>query len=134
MNKIQTFEELFDSLDTQSVFDILLDLGSQGNFPKDLQVGRNFVNGCQSQVWIVGFEDESGKLKFHGTSDSYMVRGVVYLVCDICSDMSLDELQQLNWQTLEPIGKYFTAQRKRGMQSMINKIKSITKDYTSQTQ
>lgn len=130
MDKLKHYEELFDALDPQSIYDFLLEIGSQGDFPAELMNSNNFVDGCQSHVWIIGFEEQPGHLKFHGTSDSFMVRGAVYLMCDICSDMTLDELAEVNWKTIEPVGKYFSAQRKRGMQAMLNRIRSIAKHYT----
>lgn len=132
MNKLQQYIELFDALDAESIYDFLLEIGSQGDFPEELMNSANFVDGCQSHVWIVGFEEKPGQLGFYGTSDSYMVRGTVYLVCDICSEMTSEELQSLNWKSIEPVGKYFSAQRKRGMQSMINKIRAITRSFNTQ--
>lgn len=122
--KIDNLVEIFKNLDNNDIYEFLMDVGSQGSFPLELQTQKNFVNGCQSQVWLVGFpEDDS--IKFYGTSDSFIVRGIVYIVCDIVSELSPKQLDDLNYQFFEPFGKFFTHQRRRGIQAMINKIKQI---------
>lgn len=112
-------------MDRQMVYDFLLEIGSQGQFPSELQTKENFVNGCQSQVWLFGYIDDDDKIKFLGHSDSFMVRGVIYLLIDIVSDM--DDPTQVTWQDVEPLAKYFSMQRRRGMQAIINRIRSTVR-------
>lgn len=124
MDKLKHFIEIFETLDQESIYEMLMDLGSQCDFPEELKNSSNFVNGCQSQVWVVGFAEDN-QIKFIGTSDSFMVRGVVYLICDICSDLTAEQLEQVSWQMFEPLGQQLTHQRRRGMQAIINQIRAI---------
>lgn len=124
MNTLNNFIELFDALEQEAIYDYLMEAGSQGDFPEHLKTNENFVNGCQSQVWIFGYRDQ-GKLRFVGTSDSFMVRGIVYLICHICNELNERELDDVNWQMFSPLGKHFSTQRRKGMQSIINKIRAI---------
>lgn len=126
MDKVNHYVELFDQLDQNMVYDFLLELGSQGQFPTELMTNSNFVNGCQSQVWIYPYiEEDNNKIKFLGHSDSFMVRGVIYLIIDIVSDM--EDPTQVTWRDIEPLAKYFSMQRRRGMQAIINKIRSVVR-------
>jgi cysteine desulfuration protein SufE len=127
---LKEYSELFDSMPMRDVYDYLMQIGESGGYPIELQTSENFVNGCQSQVWIYGFINDSGKLQFIGDSDSFMVRGTVYLITAIANEMDIEQMQNISWQDIEPLARKFTAQRKRGMQSMLNKIRSVAKSYS----
>jgi cysteine desulfuration protein SufE len=120
MSKVDFYKETFENLGTD-IYDFLLELGQEAEpFPDELRTLDHFVNGCQSQVWIVGFEN-SGKLSFIGDSDSFMVRGIIFVVCDIVNDM--DDPTQVDWEMFKPLTKYFTTQRQRGIQAIINRVR-----------
>ncbi len=120
MNKVNFYIETFESLGSD-IYDFLLELGQEAEpFPNELRTSANFVNGCQSQVWIVGYQDQ-GKIKFVGDSDSFMVKGIIYVVSDIVNDM--EDPTQVDWQMFKPLTKYFTTQRQRGIQAIINRIR-----------
>ena len=123
-DKLNSLVDTFKNLDTNDLYEFLMELGSQGSFPPELMKPRHFVDGCQSQVWVVGFEEDRG-IKYFGTSDSFIVRGIVYIVCDVVSELSPEEISKLNYEYFEPFGRFFTHQRRRGMQAIINKIKQI---------
>jgi len=125
MDKVENYIEIFDNMDRSMVYDFLLEIGSQGEFPIELQTSQFFVNGCQSQVWIFPYIDEDDKMRFLGHSDSFMVRGIVYLLIDIVSDM--EDPTQVTWKDIEPLAKYFSMQRRRGMQAIINRIRSTVR-------
>jgi cysteine desulfuration protein SufE len=108
----------------RDVHDFILDIGSQGGVPSQLKNKNTFVNGCQSQVWIVPMPKD-GTVKYTGDSDSFMVRGIINLVCDIVNHATKEELDQLSYNDLEPIAKYFSASRRRGLQAIINRIRLI---------
>lgn len=120
MSKIDFYKETFEDLGSD-LYDFLLELGQEAEpFPIELKTSDTFVNGCQSQVWLAGYMQDN-KLNFVGDSDSFMVRGIVLVVCDIVNHM--DDPTSVNWEIFKPIAKYFTTQRQRGMQAIINKIR-----------
>ena len=41
------------------------------------------------------------------------------------AELSPEEINKINYEYFEPFGKFFTHQRRRGMQAIINKIKQI---------
>jgi sulfur transfer protein SufE len=56
-----------------------------------------------------------------------MVRGVGHIICDCMSGMTTDEIAEVTFFDFKELSGYFSTQRKQGMQSIINKIKSISK-------
>jgi len=120
MSKVDFYKETFENLGSD-LYDFLLELGQEAEpFPAELRTSDTFVNGCQSQVWLAGYMHK-GNLNFVGDSDSFMVRGIVWVVCDIVNHM--DDPTSVSWETFKPIAQYFTSQRQRGMQAIINKIR-----------
>lgn len=125
MDRVNHYYNFFESLSSmRDVHDFILDIGSQGGVPSQLKNKNTFVNGCQSQVWIVPMPKD-GTVKYTGDSDSFMVRGIINLVCDIVNHATKEELDQLSYNDLEPIAKYFSASRRRGLQAIINRIRLI---------
>lgn len=75
--------EDFDFLDDwEERYAYIIDLGKQlPAFPDDERLEKNFVHGCQSQVWLIHhYDDESGKLFLLIDSDAMIVRGLAAII------------------------------------------------------
>lgn len=125
MSILEQYIELFEDLDPSEIYDVMLDVGSQVNVAVE-HTSENFVHGCQSQVWIQGVDTPTG-WQFYLDSDSFMVKGLGSIVCKCISDHTTDEIQQMGFYDFRDMAKFFSQQRKQGMQAIINKCKQISR-------
>ena len=125
-SKIQQHIDIIDQLESDEVYDYVLELGQAdvGIFTERLD--EHFVHGCQSPVWVTGVDEPTG-WEFAIDSDSFMVRGVGHIICDCLSGMTTEEIAEVTFYDFKDLSAYFSTQRRQGMQSIINKIKSISK-------
>ncbi len=79
--KIQAFKEDLDFFEDElQKYEFIIDLGKKLKpFDEKLQIDKNLVQGCTSQVWLV-CEKKENKLYFYGTSDAIIVKGLVYRI------------------------------------------------------
>ena len=125
-SKLQRYINIIEELESDEVYDYVLELGQElmGTFTDRLD--EHFVHGCQSPVWVTGVDEPTG-WEFAIDSDSFMVRGVGHIIFECLSGMTTDEIAEVTFYDFKELSVYFSTQRKQGMQSIINKIKSISK-------
>jgi cysteine desulfuration protein SufE len=63
--------------------------------PAVLKIDNNKVKGCMSQVWIHAITDD-GRIKFHGDSDTSVIKGILALLISLCDDLSVQQIQNLD--------------------------------------
>jgi len=128
MDKVENYIEIFDNMDRSMVYDFLLEIGSQGEFPIELQTSQFFVNGCQSQVWLVPEEREE-KLHFISDSDALIAKGLVTLIASIYSDESAQDIASSEIDLMEEfeLGVILSPARRNGAFSMLKTIKEFAK-------
>ena len=130
-NKVQEYKENLDFFDDElQKYEYLIDLGKKLSKLKDEEkIASNIVHGCTSQVWLI-CENENGKMKFHGTSDAMIVKGLVYLILDIFSNQTVQTLIETNMDILYELdlSEVITPNRQSGVMGMIKKIKQYAKD------
>jgi len=126
VNSLQQFVDTFEALfDPNAIYEYVLDYGSDTNETIE-RIQDNFVYGCQSEVWVDGIEEALG-WKFELVSDAYIVNGIGNIMCDCMKGLSTPEIEALQWEDFAPLGRYFSQQRKQGMQAILNKCKKITR-------
>lgn len=114
--------------DWEERYAFIIDLGRQlPAFPDDERIEKNYVHGCQSQVWLIHHYDEaSGKLYLLMDSDAMIVRGLAAIVLVALNGKSprdllatdIDELfEQLD------LFKHMSPTRGNGLRSMVGKIR-----------
>ena len=125
-NSLQQFVDTFEALgDPNAIYEYVLDFGSDTN--DDIErIQDNFVYGCQSEVWIDGREDALG-WSFQLISDAYIVNGIGNIICDCMKGLSTPEVDTLKWEDFAPLGRYFNQQKKKGIQTILNQCKRITR-------
>ena len=65
------------------------------------------------------------KLFFYGTSDAIIVKGLVYIILDIFSNSTIDELKEVDMDIIKELNlsEVITPNRQSGVIGMIKKIK-----------
>lgn len=112
----------------------IIELGKlHATLPASEQTGANEVHGCQSRVWIASHPDpnDPGKLVFDGTSDSFIVRGLVALAVILFSGRSRAEIAGLDAESIFVrlgLQAYLSSKRSNGLRSVIARIKNDARE------
>ena len=127
---LETIVSDFDLLDEwEDRYRYIIDLGKDLDaLPESAQSDANKVQGCVSQVWLetsVG-EGVDPVIRFVGTSDAHIVRGLVALVLAIYSGKRASEIISID--ALEILGslgldQHLSPQRSNGLKAMVQRIK-----------
>lgn len=115
--------EFFD--DELQKYEYIIDLGKKlPPLKEKYKVSENIVHGCTSQVWLV-VEKKDDKLYFKGTSDAVIVKGLVYIILNIFSDSTIEQLKEIDMDIVYELGlsEVITPNRQSGVIGMIKKIK-----------
>lgn len=126
LKNLESYIEMVSELeDSGLLYQSLLDFGKNITTNTAIRVKENYVNGCQSQVWITGTCKKDIWI-FNFDSDALIVKGVGQIVLDTFNNLTTNEIQLLTFHQFKPIAATLTTQRQRGLQSIINKIHNIT--------
>ena len=121
---VETFAFLEDWTDR---YQHIIDVGKEtDDFPEESKVDSNRIAGCQSQVWITSRMEE-GKLQIQATSDSAIVKGLVYLLLQVYSGREPREILDTPPSFIKEIslGEHLSPTRSNGLASMVNTIMQI---------
>ena len=93
-------------------------------FDEKDKIPANIVHGCTSQVWLT-YEIKDGKMYFHGTSDAIIVKGLVFMILEIFSDSTIQELKDIDMDIVHELNlsEVITPNRQSGVIGMMKKIK-----------
>ena len=58
--------------------------------PEEVRVPENEVKGCQSHVWVKA-RAEKGRFRFHSDSDTYILKGILYLLLNVLDGRPLED-------------------------------------------
>jgi cysteine desulfuration protein SufE len=106
-------------------YEYIIDLGKKLEpLDDDYKIPTNLVHGCTSQVWLI-CENKDGKLYFQGTSDAIIVKGLVYMILQIFSGSTIEELKDADMDIVHELNlaEVVTPNRQSGVIGMIKKIK-----------
>ena len=124
--RIENIKEDLDFFEDElQKYEYIIDLGKKlENFDENDQIAQNIVHGCTSQVWLTS-EIYDDKLVFKGTSDAIIVKGLVYIILEIFSNSSIQELKEVDMDIIHELGlsEVITPNRQSGIIGMIRKIK-----------
>lgn len=97
---------------------------SLADFPEEFQVEKYKIKGCQSQVWLYPKYIE-GRVIFTAWSDAVLVKGIIAMLISVYSDMTPEEILELNTDFLSNLGvtDHLSMNRTNGLASMIKQIK-----------
>lgn len=127
IKNLNEYINLIKDFDSVEVFyDMLMENGKKiaKNKQYNIRQQENFVNGCQSQVWLTGsFANDQWKFLFE--TDTYMVYGIGKIILDTFNNLSSAEIKQITYHDFKPVASVLSSQRQRGLQAIINKIHTI---------
>jgi len=106
-------------------YEYIIDLGKKLELlDEKYQIPSNLVHGCTSQVWLI-CEQVDNRLIFKGTSDAIIVKGLVYMILQIFSDSTIEELKDVDMDIVHELNlsEIITPNRQSGVIGMIKKIK-----------
>ncbi len=125
-NKISQIKDDLDFFEDElQKYEYIIDLGKKLEpLEEKFKISSNIVHGCTSQVWLV-CEKKDNKLFFKGTSDAVIVKGLVYIILEIFSNNTIEELKNTDMDLIYDLGlsEVITPNRQSGVIGMIKKIK-----------
>ena len=124
--RLENIKEDLEFFDEElAKYEYIIDLGKKLQpFDEKNQIPENLVHGCTSQVWLI-CEKKDNKLLFYGTSDAIIVKGLVYIILEIFSNSTIEELKDIDMYIVRELGlsEVITPNRQSGVIGMIKKIK-----------
>ncbi|HAC70731.1 Fe-S metabolism associated SufE [Aliarcobacter skirrowii] len=124
--RVENIKEDLDFFDEElAKYEYIIDLGKKlPTFDEENKTPENLVHGCTSQVWLI-CEKKENKLFFKGTSDAIIVKGLVYIILEIFSNSTIEELKEVDMDIVRELGlsEVITPNRQSGVIGMIKKIK-----------
>jgi len=129
-----TLEDVLDAFefldDWEERYAYIVDLGKQlPAFPDDERIEKNYVHGCQSQVWLIHHHDEtSGKLFLLIDSDAIIVRGLAAIILVALNGKTPRELLATDIDELFEqldLFRHISPTRGNGLRAMVGKIRDI---------
>jgi cysteine desulfuration protein SufE len=84
------------------------------------------VKGCQSMVWLSLRLDE-GRVMISADSDTLIVRGILFIIIEILSGRTADEILSAGFDFLKDAGimETFSAERMKGIGNVIESIRDF---------
>ncbi|NLN12889.1 MAG: SufE family protein [Arcobacter skirrowii] len=124
--RVENIKEDLDFFDEElAKYEYIIDLGKKlPSIDEENKTPENLVHGCTSQVWLI-CEKKEDKLFFKGTSDAIIVKGLVYIILEIFSNSTIEELKEVDMDIVRELGlsEVITPNRQSGVIGMIKKIK-----------
>ena len=124
--RVEEIKEDLDFFDEElAKYEYIIDLGKKlPPFDEANQIPENLVHGCTSQVWLI-CEKKDDRLFFYGTSDAIIVKGLVYIILQIFSGSTIEELKEVDMDIIRELNlsEVITPNRQSGVIGMIKKIK-----------
>jgi len=124
--RVENIKEDLDFFDEElAKYEYIIDLGKKlPTFDEENKTPENLVHGCTSPGWLI-CEKKENKLFFKGTSDAIIVKGEVYIILEIFSNSTIEELKEVDMDIVRELGlsEVITPNRQSGVIAMIKKIK-----------
>lgn len=94
------------------------------------KIDANKIQGCSSRAWLVS-ELQDGKLYFKADSDSLIVKGLTSLLTQVYSELSPQEIIDLEPIFIDKIGfkRHLSANRAGGLSAFLSQIKKIAGNF-----
>ncbi len=121
----QIIEEFSQFEDWMDKYALLIDFGnSLQPLEEKYKTPQNVIEGCQSRVWLHA-EMVDGKIVFKGDSDAVLVKGIVYLLIDVLSHQTPDEIINADLYFIDKIGlrEHLSPTRSNGLLAMVKQMK-----------
>lgn len=93
----------------------------------DAHCAENKIQGCQSQVWIVMTQEQSGAIALRGDSDAAIVKGLIAVVFILYDRMTAKDILAFDvrpWFEKMALTQHLTPSRSQGLEAMIRAIRA----------
>lgn len=125
---IEAFNEMEDWMDK---YQLLIDMGgSLASIEEQYKQPQFLIEGCQSRVWLhTSFVD--GKILLEAESDAVIVKGIVYLLIQVLSERTPQEILDADLYFIDKIGlkDHLSPTRANGLISMVRQIRNYALVY-----
>ena len=131
---VDTFE-FFDDWDQR--YRYLVELGENlAPLPDALKTGENWVKPCMSTVHVAAesVPDHPGLIRFRGDCDTAIIKGVLALLIDLMSGHTLDEIEQMDVDTLFQrlrLEEHLSPNRHVGIYAIVDKMLERANNLTA---
>lgn len=106
----------------------IIELGQRlPELPAALRTSGYLIQGCQSQVWIVTGENDTGRMTLQGDSDAAIVKGLIAVVFILYQNMTARESAAFDvrpWFEKLALTQHLTPSRTQGLEAMIRAIRN----------
>ncbi len=113
--------------DMQMRYALLIELSSLAPSPEsDFAVEENRFHGCQSRLWYM-LEGTKECIELRITSDTLILRGFFYLVMELLSGLSREELKNVQLDELPQalgLAGVFSSQRTSRMKKLTEELRA----------
>jgi cysteine desulfuration protein SufE len=127
---IQDFKDAFLFLEEWTDrYGYLIDLGRKlPEFPEELKVDGNLMEGCQSQVWLISYM-EGDCLRFKAASDAMIVSGLIALILSVYDNHTPKEILETGSEFIDELGlsKHLSPSRSNGLHSLVKHVMAAAK-------
>ena len=141
MNSLSTDDTQRELIDHFAFFDnwedryrYLIDLGRKlPVFPDEWRTEEFRIKGCQSQVWFHP-EFSNNTLHFQAISDAAIVSGLIYLLLQVYSNRTPQDILATEPTFIDAIGftQFLSPSRSNGLAHMLAAIKNYALHYQQQ--
>lgn len=93
------------------------------------KVEANLVQGCESQVWLVG-RLQDGYWQFAASSEARMIRGLVALLLARVNGLSVAELQAVDlsdWFNQLGLSRQLSPSRSNGLNAVLQRMRGLAR-------
>lgn len=122
---VETLRQDFDLLgEWEHRYEYIIDLGKElPAYPEEWQTPEFEIFGCQSRVWIHP-EQDGALLRFSGSSDSVIVKGLVGLILKVYSGRTPQEILSCPPDFIRELGleKHLMSTRLNGLNELLKRV------------
>jgi len=137
-----TIDDIFETLEFldgwEERYRFIIDLGRTLPPMHDaLKTEGSRVEGCMSQVWLVGTTEEAvgeRRLGFVADSDALIVRGLIAVLLAIYSGRTADQILAVDIDGVFErlgFGSHISVNRRNGFYAMVERVKAIAREHAS---
>lgn len=130
MKEFEDIKQAFELMDDwEERYQLIIDLGKQlPQMPGELKMPENKVEGCTSQVWMVGSVDQERRFSFQADSDAHIVRGLIGLLMSIYQNKPVKEVTDFDIE--KEFGEmglesHISPNRRNGFYAMVGRIQQL---------
>ncbi len=136
-----TLDEIVDMFeilgDWDQRYEYLVELGElMPDMPEAEMVDKNQVKGCMSTVYVCPHRnaEDPNKISFNGFCDTAIIKGVLAILIQLCSDRSHEEIKKLDidevFEKLN-LADHLSPNRHVGIYAIVVLMKQLTEELAS---